>query len=134
MNGFKIFLLIFLFIKVSSAIENFFSRSDENENVTRFIGDLVRDGKMKDSSRVHDIAILRWESEGKSSLFDEIVQKVQFENILILPSSAHTFKHQRIRHASFVIIMSDVTDAVSHSSHSIIILKYLFSETPHRSL
>lgn len=116
MKRFQTFGLCLLFswllLNVSCAFEEF--SLEDDKIISPFIGDLLRDGKAKDSSGVYDVAILRWERENQNFLYDEVVDELRKENVLIMPQSSDAFVHQRIRAASFVVIISDVTDSVSH--------------------
>lgn len=97
--------------KVWSASDKF-SLLGKETFVGSFVGNLIRDGTKKDLSKIHDVGILRWDRV-ENHLFDEIVDNVRGENVLLMPRSSFSVVTQRIRAASFIVIISDVTSSVS---------------------
>lgn len=118
------------------AIDSKLFMPDEKRIVSKFIGDLISDGKAKDSSLIYDVVVLRWEQEVESRLLDEVVNEIGDGNILMMPGVSGTVVDQRIRTASLVIIISDVTDSVRSRITTVDrLIKFLssFSETSHRA-
>lgn len=116
MNGLKLLLLIVTCSVITEAVpmpvpEIF--HATEAKLVTSFIRRLIREEKSKDLHSVCDVAILRFERDVGGDLFDEIATKISPGNTVIMPESDSTVVGNKIRVASFVIIVSDVTDYVS---------------------
>lgn len=103
---FKIFVNVFGGIQPQSDLK-------DDQNLAKFIGELIRDANMKDLSRVHDVVLFRVEDESRSDLIEEIFREIPKETSLMMPDFSLTVNNQRIHVASFIIIISDVTDAVS---------------------
>lgn len=122
MDGLKLIVLCLMFFKVFCAIDKLFLPED-SKVVQRFIRNLVNSEADENSERIRDVAILRCEIEGEN-LFDEVVGEIEGENVLITPQCRRIIS-QRIRAASFIIILSDITDSVSQTVLQTISLIYL---------
>lgn len=105
-------VIFFLCCQLCAAKFGNMTFAHENETVTRFIKNLVNDEKAKDTSRIHDVAVLRWEQGPRSLLFDEVVGEIQENNVLLMPRSLSLVVNQRLRAASFIVIISDFTVTV----------------------
>lgn len=118
----KVFSLLTLLVVVNSSKEIILNKllSDEKsfENVTEFVKILIQNETKRkpgqQSKEVHDIAFLDFDYESKNDLVEKILFDVLSErNPTILASRNSSFKHQRLRKASFIIIISEINDAVS---------------------
>lgn len=78
-----------------------------DENVAKFIGEIVRDAIAKDPSRVHDVAFLSVEGQSNDDIFNEVIAEIPEKAVRLIPNQMKPFNNQRIRVASFIIIISD---------------------------
>jgi hypothetical protein len=92
--------------------EIFTTSRNENTEVTQYISRLIRDASEKSQDRVSDVVVISLSSRNEN-VFDDIVKEISSENALIVPSNEKPVNDQRIRAASFIIIISDTMDAVS---------------------
>ena len=87
---------------------NFCSGSE----IPDFIGRLVKDLKIKEPSRVHDVVLIRL-GTGNKGLVEKIAEVISIENVVMMPPTGIVTKNQRIRIASIVIIVSSIVDKVN---------------------
>lgn len=113
-----VILILTIFTNFGKVLGEIHLKNDTNgdQHVAKFIGELVRDANSKDSTRVHDVAFLRSEDKASDDLFEAVLMEIPIENGLILPATNQYVKNQRIRVASFIIIISDTPEPVRTDS------------------
>lgn len=84
-----------------------------DKSVGKFIGEIVRDAIAKDPSRVHDVAFLSVEGQANNDVFNEVIAEIPEETVRLIPDRMKPLSNQRIRVASFIIIISDLIADVS---------------------
>jgi hypothetical protein len=102
--------VLLLFLVVTSTFGEIFGKT-QNSEVSRYIGRLIRDLNAKEPLQIHDVVLINLGKENRA-LNERIVRMIPDTNALMMPKAGIVIKDQRIRVASFVIIIVDVLDEV----------------------
>lgn len=111
----KVFVLIFCLIyEVQCGIE----RLEVNRDlvIPQYISTLIRSATDQDSSRNHDVVIIRLEKNASNDVFRDIVTeilKVNVYNSVYAQEGSEQIQAFRVHTASFIIIVSDIFEKVS---------------------
>lgn len=113
-------IICILFLLTSFYFHKIFGRifvkevgnNDPNE-VTKYISGLIRDGNEKRPTEIHDVAVLKFLSQNRSDLYDAILKNIPHSNAVITPKNGRIIKIQKLRAASYIIIVSDFIGYVS---------------------
>lgn len=76
-----------------------------------YIGRLIENLKLKETSKVHDVVLISFGTENKE-LTEKIAEVISMRNVLMTPPTGIIVKDQRIRAASVLIVVSSVIDEV----------------------
>ena len=76
-----------------------------------YIDGLIQDLKVQEPSQVHDVVLISLGTANKE-LTEQIAKVISLENVVLIPPTETVVKNQRIRAASVMIIVLDVTDKV----------------------
>ena len=95
-------------------------KSVENRDlvIPQFISAVIHECSKKDPTRNHDVALIQIELGKKSGLIDDIAEIVMqdvSESSVLIHRSMKPIERHRIHTASFVVIVSDVSDPVRNS-------------------
>lgn len=110
-------LLLSIFVTVKTS----FSYPEEmmakaNNPTAEYIFSLIDMENARDSTRNHDLAIIRLEEKLKRGKFDEIVEKLLIKNTknnaVLVHSSFDDLPPYRVHEFSFYVIFSDIQDYV----------------------
>lgn len=88
------------------------SEVSRDGNVAKFIGEIVRDASVKDSSRSYDVALVCLKCDGNNDLFNEILAEIPEDTLRLIPDYKKRIDNDKIGITSFNIIISDVTRGV----------------------
>ena len=86
--------------------------------VPKFISAVILECSKKDPTRNHDVALIQLELGAKSGVIDDIAEVVMrnvSESSVFIHRSLKSIERHRIHTASFVVIVSDVSNAVRNS-------------------
>lgn len=109
----KVLLLLCAVLAISGQVSHLKARID----LTRFLNKLITDFNSKSIS-INDVAIIKLGLHSKrlvDDIYEDVVSLAFETNSVILPDRHQFFISKGIRKASFVVIVTDVSDHVSFS-------------------
>lgn len=88
---------------------------DRNLAVPRYISAVIDAENEKDTSRYHDVVLIRMEIATPSEIFEDILEVITKENPnnpVLVHDKVEPPKHRCVASASLIIIVSDINDLV----------------------
>lgn len=83
-----------------------------NENhIAKYVHSLITANNIEDKSAT-DVAIIRLKSYSNSDMYDDVLQEVPLNNVVIQPLTNAVVASFRIKTAAFIVIFFDIYDKV----------------------
>lgn len=83
------------------------------EDVSQYVSDIIQDFSRKDLTTIHDVAILPLGHVVRNPILENVIGKISFTNPTMITSFDHVQAQYGYRKPSFIVIVSDLSRAVS---------------------